>query len=796
MERTETKPWACETCYLVFDSEESLKTHNFTCRERKPFVCEVCHLVFDSECVFIDHRLTVHEKDNSSLQNCSSLKTTDLFCESIGLKTEDDNTGGQHLTERINDHKELEGTTQVETSVQDGKSVDENEKKTTTEKLYQCEQCQKCFKSKYRLKRHFRMHTGEKPFSCDLCGRAFADKCHMKEHRRIHTRNNPYADKEDCTTNVKEVHAHKNNEMLVCSFCNTKVPKSELAQHFMTHKSIRLSQNSIKAEEQYEYMVNKDKELQPAHKTNNAGSNKISGSSIKEENVESLQPFINKTPLVVIAQEPDGKKQDGGDLKHNVATCSEGKPRVCEDCNLVFENDEEFICHELKCDIDSEDLDGQTETGLCVALKKEEDSAESTESKFSKEVPFVCDIFPLGLSKENIKTHQNQHGNKQLESSEQEVEKITKGNKDKKTRKVYQCELCGKYLKTNAHLKRHMKIHTGVKPFCCDVCGKSFKEKGDVKRHRRIHEKNDSEPNVTFVFEDEDTAFERMKPPKEKPHKCDLCDKFFAEKWEVVRHRRTHTENSQRLNETTEEDKAHQCDVCYKSFWERRSLNMHMIMHTGEKKHQCNICGRAFLRKNHYNYHMRIHSGEKPHVCDQCGKAFICNSDLTKHFKRVHTEDRPFQCTECGKTFPFVASLNVHYRQAHSSRKPFECTECGKAFSLVGALNQHVLRHNVKIAKRGGKNEEKNHQCDVCHQTFGHHVLLKQHKIRVHEVKWHCCDICGKKFYSKGHLKQHLPMHTGEKNFRCNNCGKSFGHNSSLSNHRRKSCPMRMSDSP
>lgn len=37
-------------------------------------------------------------------------------------------------------------------------------------------------------------------------------------------------------------------------------------------------------------------------------------------------------------------------------------------------------------------------------------------------------------------------------------------------------------------VKRHMSVHTGVKPFKCDVCGKGFANRGNLTAHTKTHQ--------------------------------------------------------------------------------------------------------------------------------------------------------------------------------------------------------------------------------------------------------------------------------------------------------------------
>ncbi|XP_065151924.2 uncharacterized protein [Paramisgurnus dabryanus] len=70
--------------------------------------------------------------------------------------------------------------------------------------------------------------------------------------------------------------------------------------------------------------------------------------------------------------------------------------------------------------------------------------------------------------------------------------------------KPFQCRICLRSFSRSDHLTTHTRTHTGEKPFSCDVCGKRFARSDERKRHGRVHlkqkEKMELKPQVVNTW--------------------------------------------------------------------------------------------------------------------------------------------------------------------------------------------------------------------------------------------------------------------------------------------------------
>ena len=204
--------------------------------------------------------------------------------------------------------------------------------------------------------------------------------------------------------------------------------------------------------------------------------------------------------------------------------------------------------------------------------------------------------------------------------------------KSQTIRKQHVCsyDSCSYTTNNYAHLTKHIRTHTGHRPFKCEHigCHKAFKQKSNLKTHQRIHS-------------------------GARPFECKECGNRFTQRSSLVQHER---------------------------------------IHSGIKPFVCNICNKAFKRKDHLHSHFRVHTGEKKHKCDWigCTKRFATPQQLRLH-RMDHTGERPFSCIVCSKSFKTRSLLNRH-KNIHLKIKPYVCLVCNKRFTRKTHVKKHKCK--------------------------------------------------------------------------------------------------------
>ncbi|XP_011315168.1 ras-responsive element-binding protein 1 [Fopius arisanus] len=328
-----------------------------------------------------------------------------------------------------------------------------------------CPYCERPFPWTSSLRRHILTHTGQKPYQCVHCSLLFTTKSNCDRHllrkhkanpnkmRRIRNSSSPEA--QEVPTNNNGTFSMRNvpERPYKCNQC----PSSTFSTlgNLKKHRSTKHSHEEKSRPESPMSEAHSERQNSPAppSKQNDQSGYESQSSSVSEPMEQSTASTeVSKTALNTSSSTTDTPKS-----RRPSPRASPGP------------TDAPFKCH------------------LCDSgFAERQDCLEHIKDNHERSYEMLLAKGALEMDTETLEEQQPPPHSHHSDGEEK------RGRfPDYSNRKVV-CAFCMRRFWSAEDLRRHMRTHTGERPFSCDICSRRFTLKHSMLRHRKKHESVDS----------------------------------------------------------------------------------------------------------------------------------------------------------------------------------------------------------------------------------------------------------------------------------------------------------------